>query len=94
MKRVLTWFAGVIGVAAAGRLLARRRHKAPAVAEPGADPAADPAGELRQRLAEQRATDPDAAAVPGESLDERRARIHAKAREAIDSMGDGGGSAA
>ena len=29
-----------------------------------------------------------AAEVPEETLDERRARVHAKAREAIDSMGD------
>lgn len=51
---------------------------------------ADPAEELRQRLAAQRTTDAappeETADVAGETLEERRARIHEKAQQAIDSM--------
>ncbi len=54
----------------------------------------DPAVELRERLAAQRAVDPVApeeAPVPeGETLEERRARIHAKAQQAIDAMREPG----
>jgi hypothetical protein len=35
--------------------------------------------------------DAPAAEPPAETLDERRARVHAKAREAIDSMSDPSG---
>ena len=96
MKRALAWIAGLAGIAALGRLLARRsartRAGAPA-AEP--EPGLDPAEELRRRLAEQRTAGPRsdpspqaaaAADVAEETLDERRARIHAKAQEAIASM--------
>jgi hypothetical protein len=60
------------------------------VADPiAADAAGDPAEELRRKLADARDAEPeDEAAAEPESLDERRARVHAKAREAIDAMGD------
>ncbi len=99
MKRAFASVAGVIGLAALGRWLARRRHPAtypaePVEATPTESQAADPAEELRRKLADARVADPDdapAAEPPAETLDERRARVHAKAREAIDSMSDPSG---
>lgn len=99
MKRTLAWFAGLVGIAALGRMLSRRRNVADNVVvvddTPVVPDADDPAEELRRKLAEQRDTAPAAvqdtepeAAV--ESLDERRARVHAKAREAMDAMHDDG----
>ena len=104
MKRVIAWLAGLVGIAALGRWLARRAHhgQQPAAGSettPAAEAAApeatgaDPAEELRRRLAEAREAEPasEPAATPvEETLDERRARVHAKAREAIDAMGDDG----
>ena len=99
MKRTLAWFAGLVGIAALGRMLSRRRNVADNVVvvddTPVVPDADDPAEELRRKLAEQRdtapaavqATEPEAAV---ESLDERRARVHAKAREAMDAMDDDG----
>jgi len=95
VKRALASIAGLVGIAALGRWLAQRRHPVESAVEP-AEPraAADPAEELRRKLATARTGEPDAEAVSEpareETLDERRARVHAKAREAIDSMGDGG----
>jgi hypothetical protein len=108
MKRLFASVAGIIGLAALGRWLAERRHPVPTSADPvelveatpAESAAADPAEELRRKLADARETEPVAAAAteaPEETLDERRARVHAKAREAIDSMGgnstDDGGAA-
>jgi hypothetical protein len=104
--RPLAWLAGIVGIAALGRLLAKWRA-APAPDRPASDsvagettvaPAADPAEELRRKLAAQRepegAPAPDSATGAGavETLDERRARVHAKAREAMDAMNDEGQS--
>ena len=97
MKRAFASLAGLIGLAALGRWVARRRHPAATPAEPVEPPtpvdpqAADPAEELRRKLADARVAEPDgapSAEAPAETLDERRARVHAKAREAIDSMSD------
>ena len=94
MKRALASVAGLIGLAALGRWLAKRRHPvespaAPVEVAPADATAADPAEELRRKLADARVAEPDVASAPEqpeETLDERRARVHAKAREAIDSM--------
>ena len=100
MKRAFASLAGLIGLAALGRWVARRRHPAATPAEPVETPtpaesqAADPAEELRRKLADARVAEPDgapSAEAPAETLDERRARVHAKAREAIDSMSDPAG---
>jgi len=51
----------------------------------------DPAEELRRKLAEARHGEPESglgAAPAEETLDERRARVHAKAREALEAMAD------
>ena len=95
MRRLIGWTAGVVGVAALARMLARRRPAPKPVAAPPAD---DRAEALRRKLDETRASDtgnaPTSAAAPAESQDEapresledRRARVHAKAQEAIDAM--------
>lgn len=97
MRRALAWLAGLVGIAALVRALRRRRTAGgpPAVApeplspvaEPGTD---DPAAELRRRLDEAR-TDgagpaPDGQGEHGGSLEERRARVHARAQEAVELM--------
>ena len=93
MKRTLAWIAGLAGVAALGRLLARRRAEAVPGPEAMQEPATiDPASELRSKLAEQRDDPPAAANEPGETLEERRARVHGQAQDAIDAMREGGSS--
>jgi hypothetical protein len=93
VRRLFGWTAGLVGIAALARLLAARRDRAVAPALPPASPAEDPAEELRRKLAESR--DADAPPVeqtttsePAESLEERRARVHAKAQEALEAMDD------
>jgi hypothetical protein len=98
VKRSLAWLAGIVGIAALGRMLSRRKaahapveQPAPAdgvVDETVLDPAADPAEELRRKLETARTTEPTAEPDPDETLEERRARVHAKAREAMDAMND------
>jgi hypothetical protein len=96
VRRALTWLAGAVGLAALARLLRRRAA--------GAAPPADPAEELRERLAEQRRQegpaadeeivapepDPEPAGPAADTVDleERRARVHARAQEAIELMSD------
>ncbi|MSO96321.1 MAG: hypothetical protein EXQ81_11130 [Thermoleophilia bacterium] len=97
MKRSLATLAGIVGIAALGRLLTKRRaarkteeqptQAEEAAVEPVADPATDPAEELRRKLAAQRPPEAEAA-VASETLEERRARVHAKAREAMGAMND------
>jgi hypothetical protein len=90
VRRAFAWLAGLAGVAALGRAAARRRHRSSTATVPSpapAEPAGDPADALRARLDEQRQRQtetPDTAAP--ETLEERRARIHEKAQQAIDAM--------
>jgi hypothetical protein len=91
--------AGLVSIAALARVLSRRSRKTQPVPPAAED---DPAEALRQKLTETRAAEPDAApppepatttptethAEPSETPDERRARIHAKAQEAIEAMQD------
>ena len=82
MRRLFRWVIGLASALAVWRVWSRRRRPAPA------EPAPDPADELRRKLA-RRATTRLAAPeerLPDESLEERRARVHAKAQEAIESM--------
>ena len=93
MRRLIGWTAGLVGIAALARLLAARRDRTEAPALPPVSPAGDPAEELRRKLAESRDPDAPAAELPGppardESLEERRARVHAKAQEALEAMDD------
>jgi len=88
------WALAVVSALAIWRLWTRRRDRG----EPEPAPAGpDPADELRRKLAETRdetpgeaATAPDEPVATGESLEERRARIHAKAQEATDAMREDG----
>jgi hypothetical protein len=94
VRRLFGWVAGLVGIAAAARYLARRSR---AAAPPPARPATgtDPAEALRRKLDETRTEapaepptpDPGAAEeTPRETLEERRARVHAKAEAAIAEM--------
>jgi hypothetical protein len=76
---------GLASALAVWRLWSRRRREA-AVPEPEVDPA----DELRRKLAETRSdeTPTEDAVTADEPLEERRARVHAKAQEAIDAMRD------
>jgi hypothetical protein len=90
--------AGLVGIAALARVLARR--SAGSALPPATEPEPDLAGELRRKLSETRGAAgaggpiappqslPDAPTEPQESLEERRSRVHAKAQEAIDAMRD------
>jgi hypothetical protein len=84
-----------VGIAALGRALARhRRRQLPRAAAPS--PVDERAEALRRKLSEARADESPAPAPPpqttassdrsSETIDERRARVHAKAQEAIDAM--------
>jgi len=91
VRRLFGWTAGLAGIAALARLLSARQARREKPSPPALEPA-DPADRLRQKLSETRAESPSGAARPtaedpeAESLDARRARIHAKAHEAIESM--------
>jgi hypothetical protein len=74
MKRLLLAIAGVFGL----RALLRRRHRHEVAAEP-------PVDELRQKLADSKAAEPE----PGPGVEERRADVHERARQAIDDLKNG-----
>lgn len=89
MRRLLGWTAGLAGIAALARLLAARRVRPEAPAVTPVLPPPDPAEELRRKLAETR--DEGAARVakpraPTETIDERRARVHARAQATVEAM--------
>ncbi len=93
MRRLFGWVAGLVGIAAAARYLARRSRATTPSTIPSTNQA-DPAEALRRKLDEAR-TEPSAPAppdpataeeAPRETLDERRARVHAKAEAAIAEM--------
>lgn len=92
MRRLYSWTAGLVGIAALARVLARRaRVEQPALPPPGPR-ADDPAAELRRKLDQARDLEPPSAEGPPEPpgpeepLAERRARVHAKAQEALAAM--------
>jgi hypothetical protein len=95
MRRLLTWLAVSLGIAALVRRLRRSNRSAespvqsaPAdetVAEPAADD--DPADELRRKLAESRAVDQPVAVPPSPvTVEERRAEVHGQGRSALEEM--------
>jgi hypothetical protein len=84
VRRLSRWIVGVASALAIWRLWTRRRRGQ----EPPATGGPDPADELRRKLAETRDTESGDGqpAEQDESLDERRARVHAKAQEAMEAM--------
>ena len=90
MRRGLTWLAGLVGIAALLRRRSRRRGATSQSAPAPTAPAADPVVELRQKLDDTRAADPSSEPASDEaaalSLDERRARVHERAQDAISLM--------
>lgn len=79
MKRLLALVAGGLGL----RALLKRRSR------PALSP--DPAEDLRARLAQTKAQEADVQEPPEtprtETVEVRRADVHAKARQAIDDLG-------
>ena len=73
MKRLLALLLGGLGLRA---LLVRLRRR------PEPLPAWSPADELKAKIAETKADEP----APGPTVDERRADVHGRAREAIDEL--------
>jgi hypothetical protein len=89
MRRALTWLAGLAGIAALLRRRSRQRAATPqSLPSPATTDVGDPAVELRQKLQETRTADPEAPAEVEAtfSLDERRARVHERAQDAINQM--------
>ena len=82
MRRLFRWVIGLASALAIWRVWSRRKRPAAAEPEP------DPAEELRRKLDATRddETAPPEEPTPDESLEERRARVHAKAQETIESM--------
>jgi hypothetical protein len=85
MRRFYAWLVGLAGGAAVYRAFKRSPQ-----------PAADPAAELKEKLAEARASGDDREAfeagetpvdeVPDAGVDERRRSVHERGRAAIDEM--------
>jgi len=94
MRRAAVWIAGLVGIAALGRWLARRTRAAEPL--PPRAPSADPAEELRRRLDESRGgevAEPEQPAdpePPERSIEERRAAVHRQAEDAIAAMRESG----
>ena len=74
MKRLLALVAGGLGL----RALLKRRSR------PALSP--DPAEDLRAKLAQAKVQEPRAEAPQPETVEGRRADVHAKARQAIDDL--------
>jgi hypothetical protein len=91
MRRLTAWIAGVTGGVAAYRFW-RRRPQSAAEPSPAAPETAEPderAEELREKLAESRASDEPSPAEPDEppeAVEERRQRVHDEGRAALDQM--------
>jgi len=96
VRKLVRWTAVTLGTLALVRWLRRRRSDTAIKAEA---PTQDPADDLRRTLAASRAETADAAeqAAPGaeeqptasESVDERRAAVHAQGRSALSDMAPG-----
>ena len=80
VRKLVTWTVVTLGIAALVRRL-RRRH-APEVERAGADPAA----ELRRKLDETRAAEPEPEPPAGDTVETRRAEVHDQGKAALDEM--------
>jgi predicted Zn-dependent protease len=91
VKRLLALVAGGLGL----RAFLRRRSR-PGLSTSQLSP--DPAEDLRAKLAQTKSQEPEPAPVPEadpepeparpETVEDRRADVHAKARRAIDDLGE------
>jgi hypothetical protein len=86
MRRLLTWIAITLGIAALVRRLRRRRAADEHTS--WTEESEDPAGELRAKLAESRAEteSPPEAEAPEATVEERRAGVHDQGRSTLDDM--------
>ena len=75
MKRLLALVAGGLGL---GALIRRRSRRAPAPSH---------VEDLRAKLAESKAQEPAETAPEPQTVEERRADVHAQAHQAIDDLG-------
>jgi hypothetical protein len=80
VRKLVTWAVVTLGVAALVRRL--RRRSTPEVEEAGADPA----DELRRKLDEARAVEPEPAPPAADTVETRRADVHEQGRAALDEM--------
>lgn len=84
MRKLATWLAVTLGIAALlHRLKRRRRALGPAASDA---PMADPASELRRKLATSRSEDGPQEAAPEATVAARRGEVHGEARAALDEM--------
>jgi hypothetical protein len=99
VRRLLGWTAGAVGIAALARALTRRRPRYEPLPATSAPPVDDRAEALRRKLDEtralqethdtpsaQKAASQAAEEESPDTIEERRARVHAKAQEAIRAM--------
>jgi hypothetical protein len=89
MRKLLTWTAVTLGIAALARRLKRRRTAAVPAAPTTAPPSsADPADELRRTLAAARSPEQTAAdeQLPDGTVAERRADVHGDGKAALEEM--------
>jgi hypothetical protein len=82
VRRLLTWIAVTLGIAALVRWLSRRRGQ-PATSPPDSA-VADPADELRRKLDASREAPP--AGGQETSVEERRSEVHEQARSTLEDM--------
>jgi hypothetical protein len=82
MKRLLALVAGGLGL----RAFLRRRSRPRSSTSPLSP---SPAEDLRAKLAQTKASEPEPEPEPAqpETVEDRRADVHAKARQAIDDLG-------
>jgi hypothetical protein len=83
VRKLVTWTVVTLGVAALVRRLRRRREQPPVEVA-----ASDPAAELRRKLDESRAAEPEPEASIEASVEDRRADVHDQGRAALDEMHD------
>jgi len=93
MRRLIAWIGGTVGGIAAYRFVRRQEDSLQTSPEPEPSESDRRADELRAKLAESRAAEPEPVAedepapVPKpESPEDRRLRVHEEGRAALDEM--------
>lgn len=83
MRTLLRWLVVTLGIAALVRWL---RHRGSTSLPAPVETMQDPAEELRRKLAESRALEPEPEPGPDASVEGRRAEVHAQGRAALSEM--------